>query len=97
MMPSMTAKGSWKNREQVMAFYSEHAHESQYSHQLKNCGKYPNCVSGTDKAPKLPLEIFKNLHFLPEPAPDAQGNAIRYKTFREIYRANQPNIFELVP
>ena len=70
-------------------------------YQLKNCGKGPpagNCV--TCGPPKLPPEVFRSLKPIPNPEPSkAQDEAgvHKYRSFFELYRKPQPNLFLHVP
>ena len=72
-------KGSLSSHPSLKAFLSHCCQERHYSFCVKKCG---HSTCDICKAPRLPPEIFSQIHHLPDPIPACDGH---YKSFNEIY------------
>lgn len=63
-------------------FIDTHCHVRHYSFQVKKCGA-DVCEFGVCRPPRLPLEEFQQLTWLPDPMPDAERPG-HYKTYSEL-------------
>ncbi len=67
---------SLQNLAQLNAFLSHCCHSCHYSISIKKCGE-ESCILFTD-----PMEIFRNIHHLPDPLPGEEGH---YASFSDLY------------
>ncbi|XP_053405192.1 uncharacterized protein LOC123536040 [Mercenaria mercenaria] len=65
----------------VKDFLEKHSQMRQYSFQMKKY-KSNQCGYCVLNPPRLPHEVFDELHFLPDPIPDGDNH---YKPFNEVY------------
>ena len=64
--------------QQLKQFMDHHCHIRKYVFSVKKCGKTDCSICSV---PRLPSEIFKQLHHLPDPVADGE----HYKPFEEMY------------
>lgn len=64
-------------RSALSSFIKHCCHQRKYIFGIKKCGKLDCSIC---KPPRLPKEVFDNLHHLPDPVPDS---TTKYKSFEE--------------
>ena len=101
MTLEVTSKDTLKAHPVFLEWMNKHVHHTQYTFQIKNCGKggeegdlARECK--TCGVPKLSASEFRCLSWLPEPELDI-ANPGHYKPFHEVYRNAQPNPNQFVP
>ncbi|XP_061174856.1 uncharacterized protein LOC133183999 [Saccostrea echinata] len=65
----------------IDAFLESHSRSRQYSFQIKKC-MADNCGYCVLNPPRLPDDVFRGLHFVPDPTQDENG---QYKDFQDLY------------
>ena len=73
------SKDCLKNRPGLKEFFEHCCFERKYVFGIKKCGKTDCHIC---KPPRLPVDIFKELHHLPDPTPD---DPLHYKSFGDLY------------
>ena len=72
-------KASLKSHPSLCEFISHCCQIRHYSFCVKKCGSSSCSIC---KPPRLPLDVFSKVHFIPDPVPDADGH---YKEFKNVY------------
>ena len=75
--PETTTKDKMSSVEKYHDFLKQHCKVRHYMFSVKKCNR-PSCIC---KPPRLPMEVFINLHHLPDPIPDGD----HYKDFDQLY------------
>ena len=92
-----TTKDSWNRHPALTDWLAKHTRSTQYTFQIKKCSLWTRVgACSTCLSPRLPGNIFDSLNWLSEPEPSVE-NAGPYKTFHELYRKTQPDVFKHVP
>ncbi|PKY62399.1 hypothetical protein RhiirA4_488807, partial [Rhizophagus irregularis] len=76
-------------KKDLQEFLKTHCRIRHYSFQIKKCNNI-NC--GICKPIRLPLHVFENIDFLPDPVP-SNSNTDCYKEFETIYRTDTTEQF----
>ena len=74
------AKAILSDRPKLKLFMEHCCVVRHYHFSIKKCGLSECSIC---KPPRLPDEIFKSLHCLPDPIPDSDGE--HYKSFDDVY------------
>ena len=77
-MSNTTKKDVSSKAPNFMKFVDTHCHIRQYSFQIKKCGDSTCCPP-----PRLPLDTFSSLHWLPDPT--LSDNKAHFKIFQDLY------------
>ena len=72
-----------KGKKRLQEFIESHCNVRHYSFQVKKCGLSP-CLFGICQEPRLPLDDFGKLNWLPDPTPDPDSPG-HYQQFDSLY------------
>ena len=73
-----TTKKLIEDKEQLQDFLESHCKIRHYMFSVKKCGSADCNIC---KVPRLPVDVFNDIHHLPDPIPDGD----KYKSFEDVY------------